>query len=330
MLYIFLFLSSEGHSISQEVDWKTIPNEFDASLTYLDTTCPVPFLSDCLLAPPDFSKDVVVRIIRNELDSLFGQRGAFARRDLPAGYILDKFYAGVIISSNMSSTNFMNVLAEESQYYSSGRFESDAGDDVVDAEFFGNEIRYINDYRNRSSSWNVVTSPDFEDGYSVWKPIKAGEELLVDYGPDYAFSHIPSVCELMGDNCGGFLGEESENDLFCVGDIVLAYVADLAKDFPDIFQGVDSLNAWWPGEVNDADFLWHEPYGPYDREYAVIFTSLHEEEYMYWFKPWALRISDTIWSLSMTNSGFMETICPVEILDCAPNSESGEDEFECQ
>lgn len=43
---------------------------------------------------------------------------------------------------------------------------------TIDAEFYGNELRYANDWRLRGSSWNVINLR--YDHWIVWKPIEKG------------------------------------------------------------------------------------------------------------------------------------------------------------
>ena len=60
----------------------------------------------------------------------------------------------------------------------------------IDANKFGNEMRFINDYRNIADEQNSEFSPDWVHGeyrmrIVATRCIEADEEILTDYGEEY-------------------------------------------------------------------------------------------------------------------------------------------------
>ena len=71
-----------------------------------------------------------------------------------------------------------------------GCYVSRSDNCCIDALNYGNELRFINDYRNIAPSENVVIKNAYIDKkprvlFVVTKQIKPGEQILTDYGEEY-------------------------------------------------------------------------------------------------------------------------------------------------
>ena len=143
----------------------------------------VPFTSGCVWEgqPPELwpqvpCHDVVVKLITSADHPCCGAYGLFARRDLlPTGDLLA--YGGATRAACDSESLFL----------------ADCGGGCdVDAELCGNEARYLNDYFGIAPQANAVlesreahlTGSRYVVGRLI-APVRAGEELLLDYGVDY-------------------------------------------------------------------------------------------------------------------------------------------------
>jgi len=120
--------------------------------------------------------DVVVQLITSPAHPCCGAYGLFARRDLlPTGDLLA--YGGACRAACDSDSLFL----------------ADCGGGCdVDAERCGNEARYLNDYFGIAPQANAVLESREAHltgcRYVVVRliaPVRAGEELLLDYGVDY-------------------------------------------------------------------------------------------------------------------------------------------------
>jgi len=110
-------------------------------------------------------------------------RGVFCKKAITNGEIIGE-YAGLLVSENKSKTS--RFLLKHSADFS------------VDAEMYGNETRFINDYRGVTKEPNViyithtcrtfVYNGKYLDSTTVIKAIKnieENEELTVNYGKGY-------------------------------------------------------------------------------------------------------------------------------------------------
>ena len=112
----------------------------------------------------------------------YGQRGLFAAQKIaPATFILD--YFGEVHSDERVQSDYDLCIS---------RWSDEEGGVVsigIDAQFMGNEARFINDYRGTGS---LRANAEFRDRIaggelrmSVWsgpKGLKKGEEILMSYG----------------------------------------------------------------------------------------------------------------------------------------------------
>ena len=121
--------------------------------------------------------------------------GAFAQRDLPAGAYLGR-YTGRLYSAD-GALAALNNGDTSGNYFATLQNAPGDGPLVIDAEDY--EIsgwpRFINHSLRRQNCRNTELGLPLVDGVDVRIPlglyvqtirdIKAGEELLVDYGPEY-------------------------------------------------------------------------------------------------------------------------------------------------
>ena len=144
---------------------------------------PMPFESIPLPNGPS-SASINIRAISDPNHPAHGQYGLFAVKHIPSrSYILD--YTGIIM---------LNELASPTSDYCY-RVDSII---CIDAEFAGNEARFINDYRGTAPRANAEfrTFRDQKIGcirvgiWSLTAGIKRGEEIVVSYGKGFWKSRI--------------------------------------------------------------------------------------------------------------------------------------------
>ena len=144
----------------------------------------VPFTSGCVWEglpqkrwPQVPCHDVVVKRIKDPKHPCYGRYGVFARRDLvPAGDFLA--YGGFCRPASESSSLFLADLG---------------GGLDVDSELCGNEARYLNHFAGIAARANTALkarqaplSGSRYVGVRLLTKVDAGEELLLDYGPNYS------------------------------------------------------------------------------------------------------------------------------------------------
>ncbi|KAJ3112037.1 hypothetical protein HDU96_005040 [Phlyctochytrium bullatum] len=141
--------------------------------------------NDLLTVDPSSSAKIKVNIfkIQDEKHPAFGQFGLIAKSKIPPRtYILD--YCGVIHTEPYASKTSHYILSFERIYSLS-----------IDAEKAGNEARMINDYRGvpgavrpnvEFQTYRNAKTGEIRMGiFSLSKPIRAGEELLLSYGKGF-------------------------------------------------------------------------------------------------------------------------------------------------
>jgi len=107
---------------------------------------------------------------------LAGQKGVFATKDFLQYDIIGE-YTGIVKKYDDSDSNNLYLFALKD-------------DLVIDANDYGNELRFVNSNMNISPDQNVSPRFCYIDGYPriffiCIKDIKIGEEILIDYGVEY-------------------------------------------------------------------------------------------------------------------------------------------------
>ena len=120
----------------------------------------------------DITHGVKLDKINDPNNILHNQFGLFATKKFDEYDIIGQ-YTGKLVSSDKE-----------------GRYVSASENCCIDALDTGNELRFINDYRNISPSNNVVIKTTYIDKkprvlFVVTKKIEPGEQLLTDYGEGY-------------------------------------------------------------------------------------------------------------------------------------------------
>ena len=120
----------------------------------------------------DITHGVKVEKINDPNNILHNQFGLFATEKFNEYDIIGQ-YTGELVSPEKG-----------------GKYVSASKDCCIDASCLGNELRFINDYRNISSSNNVVIKTTYIDKkprvlFVVTKKIEPGDQLLTDYGEGY-------------------------------------------------------------------------------------------------------------------------------------------------
>jgi len=121
-----------------------------------------------------------IRTITKKDHPAFGQRGLFAKSEIEKDIIIGE-YTGKVLKrrKNQKCGQYTCILYQDDEVMID-----------VDAEECGNEIRFINDYRDITAHPNVKYEKAFWNGswrviVKTIKKIKSEEEILVDYGPTY-------------------------------------------------------------------------------------------------------------------------------------------------
>jgi hypothetical protein len=142
--------------------------------------------------------------------ALIGQQGVFALVDLPQYFFLG-FYSGYYFANPMTAHDYFNKMGTSTDIYLFGHKDQERP--IVSAYRGGNRISLINSATDYSGTAQEIahqlfyvqnTLPlDFKtdnnpddiirnsanmfdmSGYVTIRPVKAGEQLLVDYGYDY-------------------------------------------------------------------------------------------------------------------------------------------------
>mmetsp|Transcript_29119 Transcript_29119/g.71037 ORF Transcript_29119/g.71037 Transcript_29119/m.71037 type:complete len:187 (+) Transcript_29119:85-645(+) len=148
---------------SSDNDWSKVPEEVQKRLRPRQNN---PRGKACRI--------VRIKEIDDKSHPAYQQRGLFAATNIkPNTHIID--YVGKIRLESEESKNSDYIIA----------FTENLS---IDAEKFGNEARFINDFRGTGGTQNVKFDTYASDGgtrlgvFSLSKQIKKGEELLVTYG----------------------------------------------------------------------------------------------------------------------------------------------------
>lgn len=128
--------------------------------------------------PADF---VIIRKIKEQSHPCFNQRGLFARVDIPADTVLCT-YGGLVVPKKvcLATDEFCVAVSRANTLY---------------AETCGSEARFANHYGGVATEPNAALVPEVvgergaaRDGVVLLKTLKRvleGDEILVDYGPEY-------------------------------------------------------------------------------------------------------------------------------------------------
>ncbi|RPD63232.1 SET domain protein [Lentinus tigrinus ALCF2SS1-7] len=124
---------------------------------------------------------VAIQLISDPSHPARGQYGLFATKKIPPRTLLID-YIGEVHCDDRPESDYDLSLYRTPDHVSVG----------VDAQFCGNEARFINDYRSVKIKPNALfqerRTESGELRMSVWsgsEPIKKGEELLVSYGKSW-------------------------------------------------------------------------------------------------------------------------------------------------
>ena len=120
----------------------------------------------------DITPGVLVKQINDPTNILHNQFGLFATKYFDEYDVIGQ-YTGKLVTPNKT-----------------GRYVAYSENCGIDANNIGNELRFINDYRNIAPTMNVVFKTTYIDKkprvlFVVTRNIQEGEQLLTDYGEGY-------------------------------------------------------------------------------------------------------------------------------------------------
>lgn len=120
---------------------------------------------------------IIVKTLPNT-HYLAGEKGAFATKHFDKFNVIGE-YSGIIKNIEDISENNLYIFDLD-----------DKNDLVIDAEKYGNELKYVNSYLNIANKPNVISAHVIIGGlpkvlYVCMRNIKPGEEFLIDYGEEY-------------------------------------------------------------------------------------------------------------------------------------------------
>jgi hypothetical protein len=132
----------------------------------------------------NYINGIEIKIITDPSHIVCGERGVFAEKEFKVGDIIGQ-YTGKIVTSDAFGKYVASLKTD---------------DDLlgVDAENTGNEMRFINDYRNIKPEPNCQLSHTSVDGkpivlVCVVKQINENDELLLNYGEGYWKSFAENI-----------------------------------------------------------------------------------------------------------------------------------------
>lgn len=122
-------------------------------------------------------KGVEIREVKETNHPAYGQMGLYATTQWQQFQVIGQ-YTGKIVSQDIGG-KYCAAITPYSKISHN-----------IDAEYVGNELRFINDFRNVSLEPNVQLTTTFIDKMPrvlivVIKDINEGEEILLDYGEYY-------------------------------------------------------------------------------------------------------------------------------------------------
>jgi len=135
------------------------------------------------------SELVEIQNIEDENHPCKGQLGLFAKRELAQGSFLGEYTGRVLV-------NLEDVMTSKYLVDYSNPFEEDCDRVWVDAKNEGNELRFINDFKGTGKQENITFKRVWVGGMmrvcgQLTADVKAGDELLTDYGEGY-WNNLPS------------------------------------------------------------------------------------------------------------------------------------------
>jgi hypothetical protein len=127
---------------------------------------------------------VTIRKVADPNHPCNGQLGLFAARELKKDYYLGE-YTGIVIDQMVESVYSSKYLVDYSNPGIDGLEMV-----VADAAVQGNEMRFINDFRNTGKEVNIVMKRMWVAGMlrpfvQLTSDVKEGEEFFADYGERY-------------------------------------------------------------------------------------------------------------------------------------------------
>lgn len=121
--------------------------------------------------------------------------GIFATKDFPKGYDMGSFKGRWLTPEEYNKTNKELLYVWELNDYRGNKnrpkgqkYDSTKSIGYVDGgpKKDGNYLRYVNHPRNSKEENVVARQTGGEIHYYITRPVKAGEELMVNYGPSYS------------------------------------------------------------------------------------------------------------------------------------------------
>lgn len=158
----------------------TIPVNWPSNVQFIQQLKPlIPDIFSTDIVPPN--PIVIITKISDSTHPVCGHFGLYTAVDIPANSAIG-FYMGKVITHNPKDPAYLYYIGtiNDVTYY-------------IDAKNYGNEIRFVNDYRKIAQGPNVKFNKIISSNrpfnvqvqLSALRDIKQGEELLVDYGSCY-------------------------------------------------------------------------------------------------------------------------------------------------
>jgi SET domain-containing protein len=170
-------------SLRQKSKKVILPENFCKSVQFTNNliiTTQVPIVQTMRENIPNFN--VIIRTINNPKHSAYLQKGLFASTYLKKNFMIGK-YVGELISHSPRDQSYLYYVGHihGNVYY-------------IDAKDYGNEMRYINDFRGIAERANVMFKRQITNNKDQFKvdvsvislrDIECDEELLIDYGDSF-------------------------------------------------------------------------------------------------------------------------------------------------
>lgn len=152
-----------------------LPKNWPKNIKYTNEV----IIKDIQDPPKSFLDGVIIQEITNPDHILFGEYGLLSRRRWEPFEVIGE-YCGVLCDG-YSDSKYIATLHRD---------VSDEEALAIDAQYYGNETRFINDYRNISDKPNTQLVSCNIEGHQkilivVTEVINPYTEILLDYGDDY-------------------------------------------------------------------------------------------------------------------------------------------------
>ena len=143
---------------------------------------------------PPISPHVSIRKITDESHPAYGESGLFASKSLPPKSLL-LTYTGLLSPSKLASTTSNYTLSFLSRSHNNTNSHNFSL--TIDAEYMGNESRFLNDYRGIGESKGGGPNVGFEEYWCstscslqmgifvLSRKIEKNQEILINYGKGF-------------------------------------------------------------------------------------------------------------------------------------------------